>query len=162
MRLPKRPQINTAMNVIQVGDRGLISLRKHDAATLSALLRGPLAPHFAGPFVVLKQTARNAFQLDLHETTRRAHVHDVFNVSQPKKYHSAPPKIDSLESDADSLGNWDKSSCLDTAEPATDQPPVPPDEVHRVLEPSAADPRQPRARIAPKLSGAPAHTQDLV
>ena len=46
---------------IQVGDRVLISLRKHDAATLSARPRGHLAPHFAGHFVVLRQTARNAF-----------------------------------------------------------------------------------------------------
>ena len=114
----------------------------HDAAT-PALPHGPLAPHFAGPFVVLKQTARNAFPLDLPETARRAHVHDVFNVSQLKKYHPATPKIDSLESDADSLGNRDESSGLENAEPGTDQPHLPPDELHRVLEQSAHEPCQP-------------------
>ena len=87
---------------IQIGDGVLISLRQHDAATLSALPRGP--------FVVLKQTARNAFHLALPEAARRAQVHDVFNVRQLKKYHSATPKIDSLESEADSLGDCDESS----------------------------------------------------
>ena len=91
----------------------------HDAATLSA----------SGHFVVLKQTARHA------------HVHDIFNVSQLKK--SATPKIDSLESDADSLGNRDESSGLENAEPGTDQPHLPPDELHRVLEQSAHEPCQP-------------------
>ena len=55
---------------------------------LSALPHGPLAPHFAGPFAVLKQTARNAFQLDLPETARRAHC----TVSKLKTYHSSTPQ----------------------------------------------------------------------
>jgi len=59
---------------IQVGGRVLISLRNHDTATLSAIPRGSLAPHFAGHVVVLKQTARNAFQLDLPESTIRAYI----------------------------------------------------------------------------------------
>ena len=33
------------------------------------------------------------------------------------------PKIDSLYSDSESLGNWDEYSRLDTAEPGTYQPP---------------------------------------
>ena len=90
---------------------------------LSALPHGPLAPHFAGPFAVLKQTARNAFQLDLPETARRAHV-------QPKSHTC--PKIDSLKSYADSLGNWDEPSGLDNVKPGTDQPPLPHDEAQRV------------------------------
>ena len=60
------------------------------------------------PFVVLKQTAPNAFQLDLPAFARRAHGHDVFNGSQLKKNHGATPKIDFLESDADPLGDWDR------------------------------------------------------
>ena len=49
-------------------------------------------------------------------TARRAHVHDVSNVIQLKKYHSATPTIDSLESEADSLGNWNESSGLENAD----------------------------------------------
>ena len=55
--------------------------------------------------MVLKQTAHNAFQLDFPDAASCANVHDVFNVSQLKEYHPATPKIDSIESDADSLGN---------------------------------------------------------
>ena len=46
---------------IAVGDRVLVSLRKHDAASLSHLPRGPLSPHFAGPFEVIEKVANNAF-----------------------------------------------------------------------------------------------------
>jgi len=53
----------------------------HDAATLSVIPRVPLASQVAGHFVVLKQTARNAVQLDLPEAASRAQVHDNFNVS---------------------------------------------------------------------------------
>ena len=134
---------------IHVGDRVLISLRKHDAATLSALPRGTLAPHFAGPFVVLQQTASNAFQLDLPDVSGRAHVHDVFvNVNQLKTYRSATPKIDSLESNVDYIGNWDDSLGLESAKAGTDQHPLPPFEVHGVLAPRAPEPRAPPARIA--------------
>ena len=115
---------------------------------MSALTRGPLAPHFAGPFVVLKQNARNAFHLDLPETASSAHAHDVCNVSQPKKCHSSTHKIDSLESGTDSRGKWDESSGLENAVTGTDQPPLPHDELHRVLERSAFEHRQHRARIA--------------
>ena len=103
----------------------IADLSAYGSTTPSALPRGPSAPHFAGHFVVLKQTARKAFQRDLPETACCAHTDDVCNDRQRKTYHTATPKIDSLESYF--LGNWDESSALDTAEPGTDQPPVLPD-----------------------------------
>ena len=41
------------------GDQVLVNLRKHESASLHP--RGTLAPHFAGPFKVIKQVAENAF-----------------------------------------------------------------------------------------------------
>ena len=83
-----------------------VSLRKHDAATLSHLPRGPLSPHFAGPFVVQKKIANNAFQLKLPRKALSAKVHDVFNVAQLKKYHSATPRMDSLEDAHEQAEEW--------------------------------------------------------
>ena len=74
---------------------------------------------------------------DVPDTAQRGNVHDVFNVSQFKKYHFATPKIESIESNAESLGDWDES--LTTLQPQ---------ELYRVLELSATEPCQPRARGA--------------
>ena len=45
------------------GDLVLVSLKKHETASLFP--RGPLAPHLAGPFKVLKAVSDDAYQLDL-------------------------------------------------------------------------------------------------
>ena len=84
----------------------LVSLRKHDAASLSHLSRGPLFPHFAGPFVVMKKVANHAFQLELPKKALSAKVHDVFNVSQLKKLHSTTPRMDSLEDAQEQAQEW--------------------------------------------------------
>ena len=74
------------------GDQVLVNLRKHETASLHP--RGPLAPHFTGPFKVLRAISENAFQIELPEKLKRAKVHDVFNVNHLKLYSTATPKLD--------------------------------------------------------------------
>ena len=50
-------------------------------------------PYYAGPFRVIAQIGANAFKLELTMDLLERKVHNVFNVSQLKKYHSATPLL---------------------------------------------------------------------
>ena len=76
------------------GDQVLVNLKKHE--TPSLFPRSTLAPHFAGPFKVLRAISENAFQLELPPRLKSAKVHDVFNVNHLKLYTTATPKLDKL------------------------------------------------------------------
>ena len=69
---------------LKTGDLVLVSLRKHESASLHP--RGPLAPHFAGPYKVLKVVSDNAYKIELPPELIAAKVHDVFNISHLKIY----------------------------------------------------------------------------
>jgi hypothetical protein len=47
-------------------------------------VKGKLSPRFIGPFMILKRVGKVAYQLELPD--HLADVHDVFHVSQLKKY----------------------------------------------------------------------------
>ena len=81
---------------ISVGAQVLINLWKHPAHTLWPD-RGPLMPYFAGPFEVLRRVGTNAYQLQLTPAMVTAHVHDVFNVSQLRLFHSDTPLLDARD-----------------------------------------------------------------
>jgi hypothetical protein len=51
-------------------------------------VKGKLSPRFIGPFLILKRVGEVAYQLELPD--HLADVHDVFHVSQLKKYLKVP------------------------------------------------------------------------
>jgi hypothetical protein len=51
-------------------------------------VKGKLSPRFIGPFKILKRVGEVAYQLELPD--HLTDVHDVFHVSQLKKYHRVP------------------------------------------------------------------------
>jgi hypothetical protein len=51
-------------------------------------VKGKLPPHFIGPFLILKRVGEVAYQLEL--PNHLADVHDVFHVSQLKKFLRVP------------------------------------------------------------------------
>jgi hypothetical protein len=51
-------------------------------------VRGKLAPWFIGPFKILEKKGELAYQLEL--PPQLSNVHDVFHVSQLKKYLRVP------------------------------------------------------------------------
>jgi hypothetical protein len=53
-------------------------------------VRGKIAPRFIGPFKILEKTGEVAYQLEL--PPQLSDVHDVFQVSQLKKYLFVPEK----------------------------------------------------------------------
>ena len=53
-------------------------------------VKGKLAPRFIGPFCIVARRGTVAYQLDLPEEL--SDVHDVFHVSQLRKYVSNPEK----------------------------------------------------------------------
>ena len=133
---------------IAVGDRVLVSLKKHDAASLSNLPRGPLSHHFAGPFTVLKKIANNAFQLELPRKALSAKVHDVFNVAQLKKYHSATPRMDNLEDAQEQIQEWQEAPLVEIADPGDEEEDLEQDDLDRVLHQQIPQPQQPQP-VAP-------------
>jgi hypothetical protein len=65
-------------------------------------VKGKLAPHYIRPFPILKKCGTVAYQLDLPPSLAR--VHDIFHMSQLKKYLKAPmdivlPDVTPLEAD---------------------------------------------------------------
>ena len=54
--------------------------------------------YYAGRFSVIVKIGFNAFKLELIMDLSELKVHNVFNVSQLKKYHSATTLIDQWES----------------------------------------------------------------
>ena len=76
------------------GDLVLVNLRKHETASLHP--RGTLAPHFTGPFKVIRAMSENAYKLELSEHLLRAKVHDVFNISHLRTYHSTTQNLTRL------------------------------------------------------------------
>ena len=56
-------------------------------------------PYYAGPFRVIEKIGANAFELELQMELLERKGHNVFNVIQLKKYHSAsPPLLDQCKS----------------------------------------------------------------
>jgi hypothetical protein len=65
-------------------------------------VKGKLVPHYIGPFPILEKCGTVAYKLDLPPSL--AGVHDIFHVSQLKKYLKAPvdvvlPEVTPLEAD---------------------------------------------------------------
>jgi hypothetical protein len=65
-------------------------------------MKGKLAPRCIGPFPILKKCGAVAYKLDLPPSL--AEVHNIFHVSQLKKYLKAPvdivlPEVTTLEAD---------------------------------------------------------------
>jgi hypothetical protein len=58
-------------------------------------VKGKLAPHYIGPFSILKKCGTVAYKLDLPPSL--AGVHDIFHMSQLKKCLKAPVDIMLLE-----------------------------------------------------------------
>jgi hypothetical protein len=58
-------------------------------------MKGKLAPRYVGPFKVLKRYGEVAYQLELPKSL--SGVHDVFYVSQLKKYLRVPEEQIPLE-----------------------------------------------------------------
>jgi hypothetical protein len=58
-------------------------------------MKGKLAPRYIGPFKVLERRGEVAYQLELPESL--SGVHDVFHVSQLKKYLHVPKEQIPLE-----------------------------------------------------------------
>jgi hypothetical protein len=58
-------------------------------------VKGKLAPHYIGPFPILEKCGTMAYKLDLPLSLAR--VHDIFHMSQLKKYLKAPVDIILLE-----------------------------------------------------------------
>jgi hypothetical protein len=65
-------------------------------------MKGKLAPRYIRPFPILKKCGSMVYKLDLPPSL--AGVHDIFHISQLKKYLKAPmdvmlPEVTSLEND---------------------------------------------------------------
>jgi hypothetical protein len=58
-------------------------------------MKGKLAPRYIGPFKIIERRGEVAYQLELSESL--AGVHDVFHVSQLKKYLRVPEEQIPLE-----------------------------------------------------------------
>ena len=53
--------------------------------------RGKLSPRFIGPYEILKRVGQVAYRLALPNSLEK--VHDVFHVSQLKRYHAAASHV---------------------------------------------------------------------
>jgi hypothetical protein len=65
-------------------------------------LKGKLSPHYIGSFPILEKCGKMAYKLELPPSL--VGVHDIFHVSQLKKYLKAPmdvvlPEVAPLETD---------------------------------------------------------------
>jgi hypothetical protein len=65
-------------------------------------VKGKLVPRYIGPFPILEKCGTVAYKLDLPPSLAR--VHDIFHMSQLKKYLKAPmdivlPKVTPLDAD---------------------------------------------------------------
>ena len=71
--------------------------------------RGKLAPRFVGPFPVLELVGNLAYRIDLSE--KMAGVHNVFHVSQLRKFVHDPSvaisldRLDDIEVESEAVGN---------------------------------------------------------
>ena len=97
------------------GDQVLVNIRRHPAQSLWAD-RGPLMPYFAGPFEVVRRVSPNAYQLRLPPEVK-SRIHDVFNVSQLRKYHSNTPLLDAREAAAQPGEEHDEAQVMAPDEP---------------------------------------------
>ena len=90
----KRVKANRHLGVsrISVGDLVLVNVRHAQRARLQ--LPQKVAPPFVGLYKVIAKVAENVYRLELPPQASR--THDVFNVSQLKKYQSNEPELNLL------------------------------------------------------------------
>jgi hypothetical protein len=87
--------------VFEAGDHGYLRVSPMKGVKRIGV-KGKLAPHYIGPFLILEKCGTVAYKLDLPPSL--AGVHDIFHMSQLKKYLKAPvdvvlPKETLLEAD---------------------------------------------------------------
>ena len=126
-------------------------------------------PYYAGPFRVIENVGANAFKLELTMELLERKVRNVFNVSQLKKYHSATPFLNQVESadlppedelpadEPDDIADEDEpDACPPPAKPATPQAHPPPSIAVEAPPPSpppqAADPEAEPASTSSQYS----------
>ena len=123
---------------IVVGDEVLVNVLKFDRHAFSTIHK--LVQLYAGPFRVIAAVGSNAFKVDLPTKLLDKRIHNVFNVSQLKKYRSETPLLDAIKNNTDSL---------------VDPPQLPLDDHDDLHEPIAAeDPSD----MSPRLSHHPTHS----
>ena len=87
---------------------------------------GPLEPYYAGPYKVIEKVGPNSFRVRLPAKARINRVHDVFNITSLKKYHSETVLLDVVDPPPVPPDNADDEADADDEEDVErDDPPVP-------------------------------------